>query len=81
MKERQMIVELTSSEVSKFMAPAGEGGGFQHFLAKLQSRIVDNQLELSDDEIERIERYSYDYGEGGWEGQLRVLLQAIERSH
>jgi hypothetical protein len=52
-------------------------GGFQSLLCKLQDQLDRGTLEitLSDSDLERIHRYAFDYGNGGWEGVLMSVFQ------
>jgi len=47
-------------------------GGFQGLLVKLQGQVdrKTNELWLDDTDVERIRRYSKQYGDGGWQGRL-----------
>ena len=47
-------------------------GGFQNMLVGFQSRLRrgTSELKLSDDDVDRIARYAFEYGNGGWEDRL-----------
>lgn len=47
-------------------------GGWQSLLVKLQSQYDESTMviQLDDSDLERIPRYAFDYGNGGWEGRL-----------
>lgn len=50
-------------------------GGFQALLVKLQNLTSsDNLLFLNDSLLERIHRYSFAYGNGGWEKRLKTIF-------
>jgi hypothetical protein len=52
-------------------------GGFQGLLVKLQ-RKLDSQtgiIDLTERDLERIRRYAFDYGNGGWEGRLKSIFE------
>lgn len=52
-------------------------GGYQSFLVKLQ-RKTDRPtvaLALTDSDLEKIPRYAFDYGNGGWEDRLRGVFE------
>jgi len=57
--------------------PATEtDGGFQRLLVTLQY-LTDEEtgvIELPDILLERIPRYAFDYGNGGWESRLKSIL-------
>jgi hypothetical protein len=50
----------------------GQDGGFQGFLVSIQNRInrTTSEVELTASDLERIPRYAFDYGNGGWENRL-----------
>jgi hypothetical protein len=52
------------------------GGGFQSLLVKLQRQYnpATNELTLDDSDLERIPRYAFDYGQGGWENRLAGIF-------
>ena len=61
-------------------------GGFQSLLVDLQRRVnrQTGELLLEDDHEEKIPRYAFDYGNGGWEKRLlgifgRVLGRGLGR--
>ncbi len=57
--------------------PATEtDGGFQRLLVTLQY-LTDEEtgvIELPDILLERIRRYAFDYGNGGWESRLKSIF-------
>ncbi len=56
-------------------------GGFQGLLVKLQGQLdpQTNELSLDDTDVERIRRYSCQYGDGGWQGRLlRVFVDKLD---
>jgi hypothetical protein len=84
-----MQITLNKDEIALLFRQdpsARSDGGFQNFIVKLQSKLDQPSgiLELSDDEIDRIARYAFDYGSGGWEKLLvgvfgRVLGEKLGR--
>jgi hypothetical protein len=51
-------------------------GGFQSFLVNLGERATnDREIELSEADIEKIQRYAFDYGQGGWEDRLKAIFE------
>jgi hypothetical protein len=50
----------------------GGDGGFQSMLVRFQKdlRRGTSELKLADDDIERIGRYAFDMGNGGWQTRL-----------
>lgn len=67
-------------------ATAGDGG-YQGMLVDFQQRLRrgTQELQLSDDDIEKIARYAFDMGNGGWQTRLigifgRVLGPELGRT-
>lgn len=54
-------------------------GGFQNFFRRLQQQVANSPdgltLTLSLIDIERISRYAFDYGQGGWENRLKEIFE------
>lgn len=64
----------------------GKPGGFQNYLMQLAYRVDDDtrELELSDEDLCKINRYATQYGQGGFESRLlkifgRLLLAESAR--
>lgn len=75
-------VQLNASEIAALMEqdPSKEGdGGWQSLLVKFQKKIDPNTgaLTLDDAELERIPRFAFDYGKGGWETQLKRIFGRV----
>ena len=73
------IVVLWPDEIALLnrQHPSTRGrGGFQSLLVDLASRVdsATGQLSLSVRDLERIARYAFDYGNGGWECRLRNIF-------
>lgn len=50
-------------------------GGFQALLVSLQNQMQPNgDLTLTPIQLERIPRYAFDYGNGGWENTLSAIF-------
>lgn len=73
-----MNITLYEHEIESLFSPAGTKGqgGFQGLLESLQSRTdrATGALSLTDGDLERISRYAFNYGNGGWENQLRSIF-------
>lgn len=84
-----MHVTLTPSETTVLFRQnpkTSQDGGFQGFLVSLQNRInrTTGEIELTAQDLERVPRYAFDYGNGGWENRLvdifgRVLGNRLGR--
>ncbi|WP_308984963.1 hypothetical protein [Thalassobacterium sedimentorum] len=61
-----------------FIQPIDTGGdgGWQGLLIKLQLQFntQNMHIELDDNDLERIQRYAFDYGNGGWETRLTGIF-------
>lgn len=69
------IIFLTSAEMEALLLqdPLSEDdGGYQGLLVHLQKNLNrrDRSIELTDDDLERIPRYAFDYKQGGWQDRL-----------
>ena len=56
---------------------SGGDGGWQSLLVSIQ-RGLDEQtgdVTLSDTQLERIQRYAFGYGNGGWEDRLKSIFE------
>ena len=51
-------------------------GGFQSFMRRKQSeyRRGSQELPITDEDIEQIQRYAFDYEQGGWENDLKKVF-------
>lgn len=74
-----MEVVLNEAEMAElFLQPADteNDGGYQSLLVNLQRRInrQTGSLMLTQSDLERIPRYAFDYGNGGWENRLMAIF-------
>lgn len=86
-QRRQLLpehVKLNADEAERINRPVAGQGGFQSLLRGLQRNFDASTrlLTLTDEQIERIVRYTTEYGWGGFEGRLdgvrRNLPQLFE---
>jgi hypothetical protein len=68
-------ITLTAEELALLdrQDPSTESdGGWQGLLVELQTRVrrSDRRIVLSEEDVLRIARYAFDYGQGGWEDRL-----------
>jgi hypothetical protein len=85
-----MLVTLNPAEITILFRqdPRTKGdGGYQSLLVKIQKRVnqATGEIDLKVDDLEKIPRYAFDYGHGGWEDRLisifgRVLGKRLGRS-
>jgi site-specific DNA-methyltransferase (adenine-specific) len=79
--EGAVDIVLSEKEAEELLKqdPARAGdGGYQSFLVKLQNKLnkTTRRLHLDKDDLERIPRYAFDYGNGGWENTLKAIFQS-----
>ncbi|MCX6967107.1 MAG: aspartyl-tRNA synthetase [Verrucomicrobia bacterium] len=78
-RSNMRIVILNQEEIAELdeQSPATErDGGYQGLLVELQRRVnrETGELELMDEHEEKIPRYAFDYGNGGWEKRLVTIF-------
>ncbi len=63
---------LNQSEMNELRKPNAGSGGWQSLLEGLQRKVdyQTGEITLTDSDVERIQRYAFDYGNGGWESRL-----------
>jgi len=74
-----VIVHLTPEELvvlDRQRPSTRSRGGWQGLIVSLQEKVdrATGRLILSARDLERIGRYAFDYGNGGWEGRLRRIF-------
>jgi hypothetical protein len=81
-----MKIKLTFGELKELLrqdpSSAG-GGGFQNFLVQLGYRVDDTsgELELDNEDLNRISKYVTDYGTGGYQSRiLKVFGRTLGES-
>jgi hypothetical protein len=67
-----MKFTLSASEIAKLQRPIKGKGGFQVLLRRLQRQIDGNTLTASPDDIEKLVRYSFEYGTGGFQERTKA---------
>jgi hypothetical protein len=71
-----MKVLLTNDEKDALQQEQAGMGGFQSLLEKLQTQLNPaGELVPDRDDLEKIPRYAFDYGNGGWEELLKQIFQ------
>lgn len=75
-----MNITLNSEEMAVLFLQdpdSSSKGGYQSLLVRLQKNTnrTSGALNLTPQDLERIPRYAFDYGNGGWEGRLTSIFQ------
>ena len=73
-----IVLNVAEMEMLFRQDPATESdGGFQGLLIRLQNNTdpATGALTLFPEDLERIQRYAFDYGNGGWEARLRSMFE------
>ena len=68
---------LNKAEEDRLLKPQKGKGGFQDFMRKRQEsyRPASQELPvLTDEEIDRAQRYAFDHGQGTWEEDLKTIF-------
>ena len=67
---------LNKEEESHLLKRQNGQGGFQSFMRRLQKqyRRGTQELPVTDDDIDQIQRYAFDYQQGGWEEDLKAIF-------
>ena len=67
-----MKIQLTPAEVARFSKPVNGRGGFQSLLRRLAKQISPTGvLTLNAADAEKLVRYSFKYGPGGFENRTK----------
>jgi hypothetical protein len=73
-------VQLSASEAARCRKPIRGRGGFQTLLKKIASKIgADNTVVLSDDDLEKLLRYSFNYGRGGFQERTKAATRSAKK--
>lgn len=77
----QFKAELTEAEAEAMMRPVVGQGGFQSLLRKLQKAYdrKSRTVTIEGEQIEQINRYSTEYGQGGFEDRLAGIRRDLPR--
>jgi hypothetical protein len=69
-------VHLTESQIRLLDQQVSGRGGYQSLLRRLRRSVHRSSglLVLPQEDVERIRRYAFDYGNGGWEERLIALF-------
>lgn len=72
-----LVLNVQEMEAPSRQAPeTGANGGWQSLLVGIQQRCdrPTGRLQLRQEDLQRIPRYAFDYGNGGWEKRLTTIF-------
>lgn len=76
----RVTMQLTDEEAEPIRREANGIGGMQSLLRELQVNLqLDNKITLTPYQIQRILKYTSHYGQGGFQGRLRGVANALRR--
>lgn len=74
-------VELSAEALGALNRPLNPGGGWQKFAIRIrENNLRGNLLSLNSEDVERLVRYSFNYGDGTWQRVLRPAANEVMRS-
>ncbi|MCF6096377.1 hypothetical protein L1766_05060 [Thermovorax subterraneus] len=76
---RIYIKDLSPEDIESIVKEVSGQGGFQDLLRKLQKQysVENRSIYLEHSDIERMIRYSKEYGEGGFQNRIKKLIEKI----
>ncbi|WP_107830047.1 hypothetical protein [Campylobacter concisus] len=69
---------LDDKAIEVIKKSAGDSGGFQTLMKKLQNQLSDHILTYDSDDLEKLKRYK-EYGVGGFENRCETVLNCIKK--
>jgi hypothetical protein len=72
-------IELDHLALARLLRPVNGQGGFQQLLRKLQSQLNGSILTINADDAEKLERYSYSYGLGGFQDRTAPTTLEVQQ--
>jgi hypothetical protein len=67
-----MKIQLTPAEIARYQKPVRGRGGFQTLLRRIVKNIsMDGVLDISESDLEKLVRYSFQYGVGGFQERTK----------
>lgn len=71
-----MKIQLSDRELARVLRPVKGKGGFQSLLRRIQKNVHGNVLDASDADVEKLIRYSFEYGQGGFQEQAKTAADS-----
>jgi hypothetical protein len=73
-----MKIQLSPAEVARDSRPVRGQGGFQTLLRRIAKQISgDGVLTISESDLEKLIRYSFQYGQGGFQGRTTRTARRV----
>lgn len=74
------IKNLSPEDIEPILKEVSGRGGFQGLIRKLQRQYSseDRSIFLESDDIDRMIRYSHEYGQGGFQDRIKKLIERIK---
>lgn len=76
-RQMRVSISLRPEDIELLKRPIRGSGGWQILLRRIQDRIKGDELTLEVKDVGKILRYVSDYGSGGFEGRLGVIVQPL----
>ena len=72
------MIQLSPREVAKYTRPVRGQGGFQTLLRRISRQInPSGVLTISDSDLEKLIRYSFQYGQGGFQERTKPTARRV----
>lgn len=73
-----MNIQLSPAEVARYRRPVRGQGGFQTLLRRISKQIsAGGVLEISEGDLEKLIRYSFKYGQGGFQERTKPTARRV----
>ena len=75
-----MKIQLSPAEVARYTRQVNGQGGFQTLLRRISKQISsDGVLEVGESDLEKLIRYSFEYGQGGFQERTKPTARRVRR--
>lgn len=75
-----MKIQLSPGEITRYSKPVRGQGGFQTLLRRIAKNIsLDGILDISESDMEKLIRYSFQYGQGGFQERTKPTARKRPR--